>query len=90
MWKSFEGTKKYHNFTKEVKAHEMAANRFMMEMKAEEFMYVNSETFAVTDAEDPKAIEFVRFFLKGQSFLFNQIRKMVGCMIQVFHGNLDE
>ena len=31
-WKSFEGTKKYHNYTKEIKAHEMAANRFMMEM----------------------------------------------------------
>ena len=25
LWKSFEGTKKYHNFTKDIRAHEMAA-----------------------------------------------------------------
>ena len=65
LWQNFEGTKKYHNFTKEVRAHEMAAQRYMIEMRANEFMYVNRETFAVTDAEDPKAIEFIRFYLKG-------------------------
>jgi tRNA U38,U39,U40 pseudouridine synthase TruA len=43
----------------------------------------------VTNSEDPKAIEFVKFYLKGQSFLYNQIRKMVGSIIQVVHGNLD-
>ena len=71
LWQSFEGTKKYHNFTKEVKATEMAAQRYMMEMRADEYMYVNHETFSVTDVNDPKAIEFIRFYLKGQSFLFN-------------------
>lgn len=61
----------------------------MMKMTANEFMYVNRETFEVMEAsDDPNAIEFVRFYLKGQSFLFNQIRKMVGSMIQVFHGGL--
>lgn len=66
----------------------MAANRYMMEMTANEFIYVNQSTFEVTNSEDSSAIEFVRFYLKGQSFLFNQIRKMVGCMVQIFHGNL--
>ena len=88
QWASFEGTKKYHNFTKDIKSHEAAAARYMMKMTANEFMYVNKETYAVTDENDANAIEFVRFFLKGQSFLFNQIRKMVGAMIQVFHGGL--
>jgi tRNA U38,U39,U40 pseudouridine synthase TruA len=59
----------------------MAAQRFMMEMEASEYRYVNRHTLKVTDSEDPEGIEFVRFYLKGQSFLYNQIRKMVGCMI---------
>ena len=88
LWSSFTGTKKYHNFTKDVKPHENQAARYMMRMTANEFMYVNRETFAVTDEADENAIEFVRFYLQGQSFLFNQIRKMVGSMIQVFHGEL--
>ena len=89
MWSSFLGTKKYHNFTKEVKCHQTAAQRFMMQMKAQSFMYVNVNSLQVTDANDPDALEFVHLFLKGQSFLYNQIRKMVGSMIQVFHGMLD-
>ena len=60
----------------------------MMNMTANEYMYVNKNTLKVTDESDADAIEFVRFYLKGQSFLFNQIRKMVGSMIQVFHGEL--
>lgn len=88
LWGNFKGTKRYHNFTKEIKPHEAAAMRYMMEMTANEFMYVNQDTFAVTEESDPKAIEFVRFYLKGQSFLFNQIRKMVGAMVQVYHGKL--
>lgn len=68
----------------------MAAQRFMIEMEASEFRYVNRKTFKVTEASDPDGIEFVRFYLKGQSFLYNQIRKMVGCMIQVFHGGLGD
>lgn len=80
------GTKKYHNYTKEVKPDQMAAMRFMMELSADSFMYVNQHSCSVTNKEDPEAIEFVHFHLKGQSFLYNQIRKMIGCMIQVSHG----
>jgi hypothetical protein len=43
----------------------------MMILDANEFMYVNSETNEITDSDDPKAIEFIHFFLKGQSFLYN-------------------
>ncbi len=61
----------------------------MMQMKANSFLYVNMHSLKVTDVNDPDALEFVHLFLKGQSFLYNQIRKMVGSMIQVFHGMLD-
>ena len=33
-------------------------------------------------------IEFVEFFIKGQSFLYNQIRKMIGMIIHVIRKNL--
>ena len=41
LWANFKGTKRYHNYTKEIKPHESAACRYMMEMTANEFMYVN-------------------------------------------------
>lgn len=53
----------------------------MIKLDASELVYFNRETFQKTDASDPNALEFVHFFLKGQSFLYNQIRKMVGVMV---------
>jgi tRNA pseudouridine38-40 synthase len=78
---TFSGTKKYHNYTKDMKPEQQAANRFMLELSANEYMYVNQDSFKVTCSEDPRAIEFVKFYLKGQSFLYNQIRKMVGSIV---------
>ena len=43
----------------------MAAQRYMMDMQANEYMYVNKNTLKVTDESDADAIEFVRFYLKG-------------------------
>ena len=34
-------------------------------------------------------VEFVRIRLKGQSFLYNQIRKMVGAIVQAFRFDFD-
>jgi len=60
---SYLGTKKYHNYTKEVKSSDMAACRYMMDLKCDEFMYVNQDTFEISTAEDPKALEFIHFYL---------------------------
>ena len=54
------------------------------------YRYVNKITQEESTAEDADALEFVHFYLKGQSFLYNQIRKMVGVMIQKHHGMLGE
>ena len=86
---TFMDTKNYHNYTKDMKPDQAASKRFMIDLTANEYMYINKETFKVSTAEDPKALEFVKFYLKGQSFLYNQIRKMVGCIVQVIHGQLD-
>ena len=37
----------------------------MMELRANDYMYVNRHTFEVTDESDPEALEFVHFYLKG-------------------------
>ena len=81
MFKLFLGSKKYHNYTREIRAHQMASQRYMKILEAEEFIYINRHTSDVTNSSDPDAIEFIHFFLKGQSFLYNQIRKMIGVMI---------
>lgn len=62
---SFEGTKKYHNYTRDMDPSKSAAKRYMLELTANDFMYVNYKTFDVTSASDPDALEFVHFFLKG-------------------------
>ena len=36
-----------------------------MELRANDYMYVNQKTFQVTSSDDPEALEFVHFFLKG-------------------------
>lgn len=71
LFQGFKGTKNYHNYTKDVKASEMTANRNMMELDASEFMYINTNDLTVSNCEDENALEFVHFFLKGQSFLYN-------------------
>jgi tRNA U38,U39,U40 pseudouridine synthase TruA len=68
---TFEGTRKYHNYTRDMDPSKNAAKRYMLELTANDYMYVNHKTFEVTDAADPDALEFVHFFLKGQSFLYN-------------------
>ena len=67
----FLGTKKYLNYSKEVKPHQTQAMRYMLELKADSYMYINRDTLDVTTEEDPKAIQFIHFFLKGQAFLYN-------------------
>ena len=86
LFKLFMGCKKYHNYTKQIRAHQMTAQRYMMILECHEFVYVNARTNEVTNKDDQEAIEFLHFFLKGQSFLYNQIRKMIGVIIQVFRG----
>jgi hypothetical protein len=43
----------------------MAAMRYMIELTANDYMYINKDTYEVTNADDQKGIEFIHFFLKG-------------------------
>lgn len=83
----FEGTHKFHNYTKAMKAKDKNSQRYMIEVKVVDYTVFNG-------------IEFARVFLKGQryayplsycySFLYNQIRKMMGAVFMVMHYGLPE
>ena len=61
----FQGTHKYHNFTKGGKPGNASCTRYIKEMKLSSPYTVNG-------------MEFVSVTLHGQSFILHQIRKMIG------------
>ena len=63
----FQGTHKFHNYTKNVLSKEPNAKRYILSMK-------------ITKKIEIEGIEFLHFSLVGQSFLYNQIRKMIGTL----------
>ena len=88
LLQKFEGTHKYHNYTKSMNAKgnsiqslhktiDSNSQRYMMEIKVLEYRVYDG-------------IEFARVYLKGQSFLYNQIRKMIGAVFMVMHFKLPE
>lgn len=52
LFKLFIGTKKYHNYTKDVKSHQTTAMRFMMNLDCSDFVYINRDTLEVTNEFD--------------------------------------
>lgn len=71
----YEGTKNYHNFTIRKDAHDPSAKRYMMKLECKQpFVPENTE------------VEFSRLFVKGQSFMMHQIRRMVGMVIAIMKG----
>lgn len=70
---SYVGTHSFHNFTRRCAAGEMRANRYIME-------------FAVQDPVVVDGVEWIPTTVTGQSFLLNQIRKMVCLAMDVVRG----
>lgn len=66
----FKGTKKYHNYTKKLAFSEPSANRHIYELSCDEIIQFDN-------------FEAVKFKIIGQSFLYNQIRKMIGAIVEV-------
>ena len=60
-----------------MKSKDKNSQRYIMEVK-------------VVDYTVYDGIEFARVFLQGQSFLYNQIRKMMGAVFTVMHYGLPE
>ena len=71
--KSFEGTHSFHNYAKKVKSDEARATRYIVSFVVEDPVVVNGTEWIPTQ-------------VLGQSFLLNQIRKMVCMAIEVTRG----
>lgn len=80
---TYNGTHNYHNFTatraakRSRHASDNYNNRFM-------------EIFHIKDIFVHEGVEFARLVVHGQSFMLHQIRKMVGLVIAVARGSINE
>lgn len=74
----FQGTHKFHNYTRKLKMGDPQAKRYIVKFEALEPIQHNQ-------------VPFLRFKLTGQSFLYHQIRKMIAMTLGVFleHFSLD-
>lgn len=75
--KQFEGSHKFHNYTRQIGPNDPEAYRQINKAKAYELKMFNG-------------IEFARISFKGQSFLYNQIRKMVAIVFMAMHYKLPD
>jgi len=74
--KYYKGTKKYHNYTKKMSFNDDSTRRHIYE-------------FSCNDLIEFENFQAIRFKIIGQSFLYNQIRKMIGFVIQICRDCLD-
>ena len=74
--KGFLGTKKFHNYTRKVGFSNMSSQRHIIEMNCDDII-----DFGVFQA--------IKFKIIGQSFLYNQIRKMIGMIIDCMRSQKD-
>jgi tRNA pseudouridine38-40 synthase len=76
LFKTFEGTHRFHNFTDgKLSIKDKAAQRYMLSMKLGEQITLDG-------------VAYVPLRLHGQSFLLHQIRKMVGLLVATFRGDV--
>jgi tRNA pseudouridine38-40 synthase len=71
--KAYEGTHKFHNYSKGVKANEGKASRYILSFTAQDPIIVNG-------------VEWIPTQVLGQSFLLHQIRKMISMAVDVARG----
>ena len=74
--KEFLGTKKYHNYTRKVGFSNMSSQRHIIEMNCDDII-------------DFGVFQGIKFKIVGQSFLYNQIRKMIGMIIDCMRNKKD-
>jgi tRNA pseudouridine38-40 synthase len=74
--KKFLGTKKFHNYTHKVGFSDMSSQRHILEMNCDDII-------------DFGEFQAIKFKIIGQSFLYNQIRKMIGMIIDMMRNEKD-
>jgi len=80
------GTNNFHNYTKKGNPDAKTNTRYIPIIKCEEFDY--SFLYQENTQEKPE-VPLIKITLIGQSFIYNQIRKMVGMMINIISEGLE-
>jgi tRNA U38,U39,U40 pseudouridine synthase TruA len=75
--KLFEGTHSFHNYTRRVEADDASATRYIIKFAPLEPVLVN---------EDQTETQWIPVQVTGQSFLLNQIRKMISAAVDLARG----
>ena len=71
----FIGEKNFHNYTKKISATNKSAIRIITD-------FTVSDPFEVS----PNGQKYVLFYIRGNSFMLNQIRKMLGTILALTHN----
>lgn len=71
----FKGTHNFHNYTHMMKAKDPKCMRYIIDIRTE-----------LVESPD-KSMKFVRFVIQGQSFIYHQIRKMMGIICFIIQEN---
>ncbi|CAD8178392.1 unnamed protein product [Paramecium pentaurelia] len=74
--KKFVGTHNFHNYSRGMKYTDPQSMRYILSIQVELFKYQDRE--------------FFKFLIHGQSFIYHQIRKMMGIVIQIFQEELPD
>ena len=77
LLKKYEGTHSFHNFTTKVKNTDPSAKRHMVDLNASEPFKINEK-------------EYVSISIYGGSFMLHQIRRMMGLIIGIMRGHVNE
>lgn len=82
----YKGTRSYHNFTSDVAGDDKSAKRYILSMDCSDPFVCN---IPGSDGSSGVGggVEWVCITIHGQSFLLNQIRKMIGLAVEVFRGD---
>lgn len=91
--KKFIGSKNFHNYSRKMKAKDPKSWRIIIEFEARILKIqdlMTEEKISEYKTESLKDMKYLVFKIIGQSFIYHQIRKMIGSLIQYFQKDLPE
>jgi tRNA pseudouridine(38-40) synthase len=90
LFSRYVGTLRYHNFTPKGRASDPSTIRYITSVTVDEPQVVApgadddlAQGYVMPPCYRPHGMEWVRIELEGQSFMLNQIRKMIGAVCSI-------